>query len=682
MQLIEKRAILYHLKNIIKPRARRYSGHVELCDWVEMASQELLGMDLSEYWRDEECPKGLTQKEAKAWGAKPLKCVKTLGNIINKRKIYPVYDRSFDQKVDILLDIFTLSKHQKDLLRFMIYLKKYHEFYKFLQDCFDIAFGHNYRASEVSMVSGVPYSVVEECFSEFSPLVLYGIFTKDDMGRICNFTPNFCKMINSKYSSKEDIKEIILSKDTTPRLSSDDFDYISEEFSRCKKLLSSALKKREKGINIMLYGSVGTGKSEFAKAVCSELGVNFYMLSEGKAGSEKMARFSDLSIAQTLLEGDRNSVIIMDEAEDMFPIFMRSLGSNDPDNPLSKLFLNRMLENNKTPVIWISNNVRSMDPAFVRRFTYTLEIKKPDDKAKVKIWQNILRKNSLELSEDNIMRLVKNHDVVPAFIDMAVRSARLIGDAGEIENTLKNLQKATIGYLPPPRHEDSVEFSPALLNTDTDLMVLTENIITGGIRRFSLCLYGVPGTGKSAYARHLADKMGLKVLHKRASDLIGSYVGETEQNIVRVFNQAHEDSAMLVFDEVDSFLRDRSLAGYSWEVSQVNEMLTWMESHPLPFICTTNLMDGLDKASLRRFTFKVKYDYLNKAQVVGAFRHFFDADLPPTMLCLDHLTPGDFAVVKSKADILGIREPSRLAKLLANEQEMKGERTRAVGFMG
>ena len=100
-------------------------------------------------------------------------------------------------------------------------------------------------------------------------------------------------------------------------------------------------------------------------------------------------------------------------------------------------------------------------------------------------------------------------------------------------------------------------------------------------------------------------------------------MGETEQNIAKAFAQAKEAKSLLIFDEADTFLRDRSLAARSWEVSSVNEMLTWMESHPYPFICTTNLMDTLDPASLRRFSFKVKYDFLTSQQVKEAFDYFF-----------------------------------------------------------
>ena len=107
-----------------------------------------------------------------------------------------------------------------------------------------------------------------------------------------------------------------------------------------------------------------------------------------------------------------------------------------------------------------------------------------------------------------------------------------------------------------------------------------------GERRFSICLQGPPGTGKSAYTRYPADRLGLEVMHRRASDLKSMWVGGTEQNIARAFAEARDTEAFLIFNEADSLLADWRGAHRSWEVAQVNEMVTWMESHPLPFVCS------------------------------------------------------------------------------------------------
>jgi SpoVK/Ycf46/Vps4 family AAA+-type ATPase len=136
---------------------------------------------------------------------------------------------------------------------------------------------------------------------------------------------------------------------------------------------------------------------------------------------------------------------------------------------------------------------------------------------------------------------------------------------------------------------------------------------------------------------------------------------------------------MLIFDEADSLLHDRREAARSWEVSQVNEMLTWMESHPLPFVCTTNLMDRLDQASLRRFTFKLRFDTLDREQAKLAFAHFFGILAPRALP--EGLTPGDFATVRRKRDVCGSASLDLLVEWLEQEVEAKGLRPRGIGFV-
>ena len=96
---------------------------------------------------------------------------------------------------------------------------------------------------------------------------------------------------------------------------------------------------------------------------------------------------------------------------------------------------------------------------------------------------------------------------------------------------------------------------------------------------------------------HDTHVLSTPVIEKRASDLVSKWVGVSEQNIARAFSEARANGALLIFDEADSLLADRRGAERSWEVSQVNEMLTWMESHPLPVICTTNFAENLDLLS-------------------------------------------------------------------------------------
>jgi SpoVK/Ycf46/Vps4 family AAA+-type ATPase len=233
--------------------------------------------------------------------------------------------------------------------------------------------------------------------------------------------------------------------------------------------------------------------------------------------------------------------------------------------------------------------------------------------------------------------------------------------------------------LPSPRR--ALPFDAALSSADVDLEALERRVVEAGQGALSFLFTGIPGTGKTAFARHLAERLGMEVLQKRASDLLGMYVGQSEANIADAFREAAESRMFLVFDEADSLLFDRRGAQRSWEISQVNEMLTWMETHPLPFAATSNLVERLDPAVQRRFLFKVRFAPMSPSQIALAFRHHFGCEAPAAALRLDMVTPGDFAVVSHKASVLRVEDADTLAALLAAEIATKPGARNAIGFV-
>ena len=101
----------------------------------------------------------------------------------------------------------------------------------------------------------------------------------------------------------------------------------------------------------------------------------------------------------------------------------------------------------------------------------------------------------------------------------------------------------------------------------------------------------------------------------------------------------------------------------------------------MPFVCTTNLVTGLDPATLRRFLFKVEFRAMTREQAQEAFGRAFGVAAPPTLDNLDLLTPGDFAVVVRKAKVLLERDPRALVAMLAAEVAAKPEgRKVRIGF--
>jgi AAA+ superfamily predicted ATPase len=204
-----------------------------------------------------------------------------------------------------------------------------------------------------------------------------------------------------------------------------------------------------------------------------------------------------------------------------------------------------------------------------------------------------------------------------------------------------------------------------------------------------MCLYGPPGTGKTAFARWLADQLGIPLLIKRCSDLMASYVGETEQNIARAFREAEQNKALLLIDEVDSFLQDRRGARHSWEVTVVNEMLTQMESFSGIFIASTNLMDNLDQAALRRFDLKVKFNYIKPDQAWQLLVRQCESmgisspsdECRSALAQFTVLTPGDFAAVARQHRFRPMTSAKELIVALKQECALKEDGNRKpIGF--
>jgi len=500
---------------------------------------------------------------------------------------------------------------------------------------------------------------------------------------ISNLTMNALFMAEGTIES---FRKCIMGPPSEASLNWDDFKQLQPSADRLAVFLKKSCEMGLKGVNVLLHGPPGTGKTEFTKTIAEHLGMTLYPVGEvGEEGDEptRSERLSSLRLAQNLLQEQKNCLLLFDEMDDLFESSFASLFSVSQSSS-SKVFGNRLLENNPIPTLWTINNPELLDASILRRMSFAIEIKTPPIQARQEVWSRLLDKHGVIIQPEELRNLAEQDEVSPAIAENAVRFASLSGgNAEDIQFAAEGIVQVMSGHRPKKLARASSEkFLPELTSADIDLAYLTDRLAnTPANRNFSLCLYGPSGTGKSAFGRHLADRMGMEVIYKRASDLLDMYVGNSEKNIARMFQQAREEDKLLILDEADSLLSDRSGAQRSWEVSQVNEMLTWMEDHPLPFICTTNLMDALDQASLRRFTFKVKFDYLTKKQVDAAFRHFFQQQPPADIGKLSHVTPGDFITVRRKSNLLGfLEDPARLTEMLEQEQQVKSAAKSMIGF--
>lgn len=517
-----------------------------------------------------------------------------------------------------------------------------------------------------------------------------------DIGLLYNHTgnrgfryclPNSIKtIIENNYSTLNKIYNQLIGNVSNANLKKSDFKHLKDEFDTAELILKNAIKQKTKGVNILFYGEVGAGKTEMAKTIAKCLKTPlFEIISEDddEEETDRDDRINDLKRKLRIfsnMDGGKQ-IILFDEAEDVFKdTFFKN-------KTQSKAFVNKILENNDIPVIWTTNDVENMDKAYLRRFIYSVKFDKLNEDIQLEFMKKEFKKHDFEISDDEIAELSKKYDLTSSTITNSIKVLKLTNSPKDdfekyVKNQVTLLNRGNEAGENFNANKKSDNYNFDLINTDSNMEDLAKKIKKTGKLNFSLCLYGEAGTGKSEYAKQLASMLGLEVVFKRASDLISKWVGETEQNIAKAFKEARDKKAVLIFDEADSFLQSRENAHRSWEISQVNEMLTWMETHPYPFICTTNFMDSLDEASLRRFTFKIKFKYMTTRQVQLGFKHFFNKDVSPEIANINGLTAGDFATVKKKIAFLGTNDVYELKQMLIEEVKVKKskELSSTVGF--
>lgn len=501
---------------------------------------------------------------------------------------------------------------------------------------------------------------------------------------------SFCltEMIKSFLSSELSFEEgFFCSKFCADLLPLKSFRRTDEELRHVSRLLKEQV---DFPVNVLIYGPAGTGKKTFIHSLTRVLDMQVWFVSSRDKRRDSEYRASFFACLHRASK-QKESIIVVDGAERLLHIIF----GKDAD---IISFLKRIGQK----IVWITDEIEKIDPMFRPYFTYSMYFEALGLHERIEMWRNVMKRQGLSrrFHKASVRTLSLKYPVKVSVVESSVAQAERLYPTGR--KFYDALDRILYSYL---SLENGGCFQhKKIYNTDSSFTlngVCTEEDIFSFVDfchnmdkaiRSGLTLplgcgnilfYGPPGTGKTALARFIAESLNRECIVKRASDLLGPFVGMSEQQIAESFHEMERRGAVLVIDEADSFLYSRDIAHQPWEVTLVNEFLTSLEESRGFCICTTNRIEHLDKAALRRFSYRLRFRYANRMQVEALYstilaplcKDIITDKLRNRLTSMSYLTPGDFYVVQTRYNPL-FTKPEKvthdlLVQALSQEMELK-----------
>ena len=388
----------------------------------------------------------------------------------------------------------------------------------------------------------------------------------------------------------------LVGKPCKARLGLDDFAHLDGPDDAIRLLRAAKHSRRDglkaRGVNILLVGRAGTGKTEFSRTVAESGGMALFSVGELHGlttrnpaippTTRRAAYRNKLRMAQTLLRTIPDATILCDEAED-------ALESSSG----SRLANHRLIEENPVPVIYTANSLKDLDESMLRRFTHVVRFTVHGPKRQTAILRRMVAESGIKGIDASTLaqRLVDNLECPPGILAKAIETTRLVSGAEDdlyrycegLERTIAT-QYARPRLGPPVRGELPWE---AFSHLEKDAEDARETLVSVKDREkkgINILLYGPPGTGKTEFARTLCADVGARLYavgNKEVGPESRLAVSRTESLDFALEALANERGAVVFFDEMEDF--DRV------EKHWLNRVL---EENPVPIIWACNSIDN------------------------------------------------------------------------------------------
>lgn len=612
------------------------------------------------------------------------------------------------RNADHLAAVFGLNPTERELVRLAIVAHRI----PLLRQALDESRGNSVMDLQAQLADLIarPFSEVTEAVRSKGALRSFDILA--DVGgidRIEEFVrlDDMAAQLCCSYKDRSEfLRRYIQPVSQTSTFGVEDFNHLGRSLVQIRQLLLASRDGGRHGVNVLLYGAPGVGKTQLVHALARSLDFELFEVSggSGQESASRRSRLAHLRMADSALSCQPRSLLMFDEASDVLdPPGLLDFFSRGSGNGQSKLWMNQLLENNQVPTVWIANQVKDVDPAHLRRFVLTVEVPAPDRRARQRMTDDILGPHGVSAATRNAIAAMA--DLTPAELQSAARYIELTtpaagagctgdgpghaaGDPDQRAIDQIGAQRRALGQPAPNLRTTGPDYDPRFVNLEgaISLDAIVARLQQGKALR--ICASGPAGTGKSQLAHYLADLTGRELVNVGASSLLSKYVGESEAQVARLFARINADPErkILLIDEIDSFLSDRETQR-DWMQGLTNEFLRQLDGFSGTLIATTNLPLALDGAAARRFDVQLEFKPLTQAQRLAMFPHSFGMDLPAhlegELISLEALVPADFAKVRTQRDLLGQGDdPAALIQQLSQAMRVRcgAGRGRAIGF--
>ena len=406
----------------------------------------------------------------------------------------------------------------------------------------------------------------------------------------------------------------------------------------------------ERPVRVLFSGPASAGKTDAAVGLAAGLGQQLLLADLGRC---RDWRADPAATARTLL---REAVL------SHAVLYLDGIGPSIAHDPATTALLRALGSHDGIIIV-------AAELALPGEFTDGYEVMRvpfraPDGDMQGSLWRRLTRKAGLAVGGDTLDMLANTFQLAPDQIDSAVKVACQRMDWQQATDNGFSQADAGRELLAAARSEAGGELAALtakvkptyrwadIVLPQDQLEQLQELLLRARFRRAVLerggfgrklaggkgiaaMFAGPSGAGKTMAADVIAAELELDLFRVELSRVVSKYIGETEQNLERIFDAATRCNGVLLFDEADSIMGMRSQvhdAHDRYANLEISYLLQKMEQHEGITILTTNLKANIDDAFKRRLAFTIHFPLPDEAGRLAIWQRIWPAE---TVLATD-----------------------------------------------